>query len=499
MKVAIAYPPLLSKGLYPHLGQNRQFRYTHSSAVKIYPIVPSTAATLLKQKGIEVLYLDGINLELSRLEFDQQLDQFAPDVVVLETKVPVIKKHWEYIDKYKALHPVVVVILVGDHVTAFPEESFQNSRVDYVLTGGDYDVSVFQLVRHLNYKEPLPAGTYYRENGNDKVLHTGPFELMNDLDQLPFIDRELTGWQVYGEAYLYKPCTYIMSGRGCGRASGGGGVCTFCVWQQTLWKCTPRLRSPANVAAEIEHLVDIYKIVEVFDDNDGGAVWNIDWLREFHQEMRRRDLIGRVRFSCNARADSLTSEACDLMKKTGFRLLKVGLESGNEATLKHLGKRETVEDIKHGIKLAKDFGLRVLITTMVGYHWESEEEALQTYQVAKELMTYKAHAGDSLQSSVIVPYPGTPLFREALKEDWLLYGPEEYEKYDMSGPVLKSQVDTDKWCAQLWRVHYEPMFLLRSFLSIRSLDDISLLLGGIRSLSGHIRDYEDTPAEGAVS
>jgi len=497
MRVAIIYPPLGNPKLHPHLGQNRQFRYTHSRAVKIYPIVPATAATLLKQNGAEVLFLDGINQELSLPDFEQRLDQFTPDVVVLETKTPVVKRHWQYIGEYKVRHPEVIMVLVGDHVTVLPEESLRRSQVDYVLTGGDYDVSLLGLVRHLECGEPLPPGVYYRENGT--VAHTGLFELTDDLDQLPFIDRELTEWQTYGEAYLYKPCTYIMSGRGCGRASGGGGVCTFCVWQQTLWRCTPRLRSPQNVAAEVEQLVNVYKVAEIFDDNDGGAVWNVDWLREFHREMKCRGLIGRVRFSCNARADSLTPEACDLMKKTGFRLLKVGLESGSDETLKRLNKRETVADIKRGIKMAKDFGLRVLITTMVGYPWETEEEARQTYLVAKELMTYKAHAGDSLQSSVIVPYPGTPLYREALDKGWLLYGPEEYEKYDMSGPVLRTQVDTDRWCAQMWRVHYEPMFLLGSLFSIRSWDDVRLLLGGVRSLWGHLRDYEDpSNRDGAV-
>ncbi len=496
MKVAIVYPPLGQDQGHPHLGQNRQFRYTHSRAVKIYPIVPATAATLLKQNGIDVLYLDGINLELSDREYEQRLEQFGPDLVMLETKAPVIDLHWQYMDKYKAQHPDTILVLVGDHVTAFPDESLERCQVDYVLLGGDYDVSLLQLVRHIEDAAPLPGGAHYRQD--DGILNTGPFEMLDDLDQLPFIDRDLTMWQNYGEAYLYKPCTYIMSGRGCGRSDGGGGVCTFCIWQQNLWQRIPRLRSPENVVAEIDHLVNSYGVAEIFDDNDGGAVWSLDWLRGFHREMKRRGLIGRVHFSCNARADSLTPEACDLMKRTGFRLLKVGLESGNDETLRRLNKRESVEEIKRGIKTAKDAGLRILITTMVGYPWETEEQAHQTYQVAKELMTYKARAGDSLQSSVIVPYPGTPLYHEAMKNGWLLYGPEEYAKYDMSGPVLKTEVDTDHWCARMWRVHYEPLFLAGSFFSIRSFDDIRLLLGGVSSLWGHISDYQSRSTEAGL-
>ncbi len=103
-------------------------------------------------------------------------------------------------------------------------------------------------------------------------------------------------------------------------------------------------------------------------------------------------------------------------------------------------------------------------------------------------MLYKTKAGDSLQASVIVPYPGTPLHREAEREGWLLFD-DAYEKYDMSPPVLKTSIDTTLWCRKMWRIHYEPAFLLKTFLSIRSFSDISLLLRGVKSLLGHLRDY----------
>ena len=43
----------------------------------------------------------------------------APELVVLETKTPVVKRHWQWI----ADHPSFKCVLVGDHVTALPEES----------------------------------------------------------------------------------------------------------------------------------------------------------------------------------------------------------------------------------------------------------------------------------------------------------------------------------------------------------------------------------------
>jgi radical SAM superfamily enzyme YgiQ (UPF0313 family) len=486
MKVAIIYPPIVRKDKYPLLSQNRQFRYSSSSEVKIYPIVPATAATMLQKEGFEILYLDGINERLSMENFLRKLLSFGPDLVVIETKTPIIKKHWNFIFEIKKLIEVKC-ILVGDHVSALPEESLINSSVDFVIVGGDYDHTLLKLCQSLKEeRETDGGGIWYKKN--DKIKNTGLPEEIENLDYLPFIDRELTRWQIYGEAYLYKPCTYIMSGRGCGRVDGVG-VCKFCSWQHNLWNCRARLRSPANLADEIELLVDRYNIKEVFDDNESGAVWNRKWLEEFHQQMKDRGLIGQVILSTNSRADSLDNETCQLLKKTGFRLLKVGLESGNDETLKKINKNELIYQIKKGVKTAKDYGLIVMLTVMTGYPWETEEDVKRTYEVAKELMLYKTKFGDSLQSSVVVPYPGTPLYKIAVKNGWFSIDPMDHEKFDMSQPVLKTEIDPFKWCDKIWGIHKEPSFLLKSMVSMRSHRDLKLAYTGLKSVIAHSKDF----------
>jgi len=58
------------------------------------------------------------------------------DLILIETKTPVVKRRWRIIEELKEELPGVRVALAGDHVTALPLESFRNSPVDYVLTGG---------------------------------------------------------------------------------------------------------------------------------------------------------------------------------------------------------------------------------------------------------------------------------------------------------------------------------------------------------------------------
>ncbi|MFW6211085.1 MAG: B12-binding domain-containing radical SAM protein, partial [bacterium] len=406
---------------------------------------------------------------------------------------PIIKKHRHFINEFKQKHPGVKTVITGDHVSFFPEEIMAECGVDYAVCGGDYDVSITKLAGWIEGKNKIPEGVYYR--AEDGIKNSGPPLRHDNLDALPFIDRETTNWKIYGEAYLLRPAAYILTGRGCGRENGNeyscetGGICTFCIWQHAFWQKKARLRTPFNVAEEIEILVKKYGVYEIFDDNESGALWSTRWLEEFLIETEKRKLKGKFRMSSNARAEDLTEKKCGLMKKTGYRLLKVGMESGNNLTLEKIGKLESIEVIKENIKRAKRYGFKILMTMMAGYPWESEEDVNRTYETAKELMLYRTHFGDSLQASIVMPYPGTPLYKQAEKEGLLTAAGKNYEKMDMEHDILKSEIDTSYWCRKMWNIHKHPVFLLKSLLSIRSPEEIDLAFRGVKSLLGHTKDY----------
>ena len=118
------------------LTQNRQFQWM-SIGSYIYPVVPAYAATLLKQSGYDVIWYDGIAEQHTQDQFLLLLEKESPDLVVMETKTPVVKLHWDIITEIKRVCPKTKTVLMGDHVTALPEESLNFSKVDYVLTGGE--------------------------------------------------------------------------------------------------------------------------------------------------------------------------------------------------------------------------------------------------------------------------------------------------------------------------------------------------------------------------
>lgn len=479
MKVLIGYPPLSGKGS-PMLTQNRQFQWYHVPAY-IYPLVPASAATLLKQEGFEVIWADGITQNQSQEDYFRILTDTEPDLVAFETKTPVVRQHWKMIDRLKKMLPSTRFVLMGDHVTAMPEESLNNSRVDFVITGGHYDFLLLGIANHLEKGLDLPPGVYFRDG--DSIKNTGPFEHKYDLNSLPFVDRDLTNAHLYFEKWKRRdPFMYTMAGRDC-----AWGKCSFCAWTTTYPKFS--VRTPESVLDEIGSLITNYGVREIFDDTGnfpGGS-----WLRKFCEGMIDRGYNKEILFSCNMRFSDVNPRTVELMKRAGFRKIKSGLESATQSTLDRISKGIKVEDIVNGCRIASDAGLEVQLTIMVGYPWETREQAVKTLELSRSLM--KNGSAEMLQSTVVVPYPGTKLYQEAIENDWFRIDPTNYDLYDMTAPVLKmpdmEPEEVVRLCGDIYKTFLTPKFVLRNIWKIRSWEDASYLLRGAKAVAGHILDF----------
>ena len=459
-RVAIAYPPLKSEKGVALLTQNRQFQW-FSRPTYIFPVVPATAATMLKKAGHEVLFLDGIAAELTEAEFERRLAEFKPDYVVIETKTPVVKRHWRWI----AAHDYRV-IMVGDHVTALPEESASKPGVYAILCGGDWD---YMLVDFL-------AG--------DRHSGVYPLTLRPDLRDAPWIDRDLVHWELYAKKngnFRRTPGTYIMSGRDCWH-----GKCTFCSWTTLYPKY--RTRDPIDVVDEIEMLVEKYGIREVMDDSGSFPVG--EWLTTFCNEMIRRGLPKKVRIDCNMRFGRLGLDDYRLMRKAGFQFVLFGVESANQTTLDRFCKALKVEDVVQGCEWAHRAGLDVHVTFMFGHAWEGPKEVANTVALARRLLA-KGWAS-TLQCTLTIPYPGTPLFKELEASDGLVT--RDWDEYDMRRAITKTPqvTEAELKCAiqTVYRGFLQPAALWHRLTSTRTLFDFGFYYRGVRSLIGHLMDFK---------
>jgi len=480
MKIAIAYPPITSHKGVPLLSQNRQFQWFHRPTY-IYPVVPALAATMAQHAGHTVSWLDGIAEGWTDDEFFQQMQAADPDVIMIEAKTPVIKACWRWVDRLKDRFPMARMVLAGDHVTALPAESFDQSKVNYVLTGGDYDFLLVSLLGHLAWKLPLEPGIWYRKDG--QVRNTGGFVCGHDLAATPRIDRDLTHWQLYSIMngnFKRTPGTYIMSGRDCWH-----GKCTFCSWT-TLYP-NYRARTPVAVLDEIGDLIERYGVQEIMDDTGTFPVG--DWLRTFCHGMIDRGYNRRINFDCNMRFGKLTYDDYRLMKKAGFRFILFGLESANQATLDRLQKGIRVEDIAEGASAASRAGLDVHVTVMFGYPWETPEDIARTVALGRRLLI--EGLAYTLQVTLVIPYPGTPLFKELEAAGALTT--HDWDDFDMRMNVMRGNVseeDIKKAIRDVYRGFLHPRALWHRLAHTRHpVDDLRYYWRGLHSLTGHLKDF----------
>lgn len=481
MKILIGYVPLISEKGVPLLSQNRQFQW-FSKPTYVYPMVPASAATLLKHEGHDVHWLDGIAEGLSEAEFEKRYVAIGADLFLLETKTPVVKPTWRIVNNLKTLLPSCKIVLCGDHVTALPEESLAHSRADYILCGGDYDFSLRDLVHSLESGTPMPLGFWWRGEGG-RLETSGKFCLStNKLDDLPAIDRELTRWELYSREngnFRQTPGTYTMAGRDC-----WWGKCRFCSWT-TLYP-NWRTRSPEKMLDEIGAIIERYGVKEIFDDS--GCFPAGEWLRTFCEGMIARGYHKRVVMGCNMIPGVLTPELYGLMAKAGFRFVLFGLESASEQTLDRIKKCPSAKQIAASMQAAHRAGLRPHVTCMIGYPWETLDEAKATVAMTRSL--FDRGWIDTLQGTIVIPYPGTPLFAECQENGWLRT--EDWDRYDMREPIMKNGIPDEEIFALirgLYTSFLTPKFILRQILAIRKPSDVAFLWrAGIRVI-GHLLDF----------
>ncbi|MBI5413566.1 B12-binding domain-containing radical SAM protein [Candidatus Peregrinibacteria bacterium] len=498
--VAVGYPPIHSSKGAPLLSQNRQFQYFNTPTY-IYPMVPAYAASNLQAHGYRVFWMDGIAEKQQYEEWVAKLIENKVDYLMVETKSPVVKTHWRQINDLKKRLPNLKLIWVGDHVTYLPYDLFENSSIDYAITGGDYDFVIVNLLNHLRTGEALEGGVYWRANDKsitaksvgDKVLpsgekinNSGLASVKHDVNSLPFVDRDLTKWQLYAYEngnYKYTPATYMYSGRDC-----WWNRCTFCVWDHTLNpQGSYRSFSPERLFAEVKHVVDNYGIKEIFDD--AGTMFIGPKLKKFCQLLIDSGYNKKVRYGCNMRFNALNQEYYNLMGKAGFRFILYGMESGNQKTLDKLDKGTKEADTINGSRMATQAGLEPHATIMLGYPWESYEDAKRTIEVAK--YCFKKGYFNTMQATIVIPYPGTPLYRECKEKGLLLT--DDYEQFDMRQPVMKIPFPREKLLEleqELYSAFVSPRYILRKIAGIRSLGDFKYLFYMAKKLFGHLLDFD---------
>ena len=264
----------------------------------------------------------------------------------------------------KEARPDLTLVAGGTHPTLVPEQVAGEGCFDAVCVG-EGEAALLELVGRLEAGEGYAdlAGWWLRRDG--ELIKNPLRPLLQDLDSLPFADRELFGYDEILRAN--GGWVDMMSGRGCPYD------CSYC--------CNPglkeryrglgkyvRYRSVGNVLDEIAALRRRYPVRTINFQDDTFTLdhrWTLDFCAAYRSACR-------LPFWINTRVERLNEEIIEALAAAGCRGVRIGVESGNEHLRQEiLKKRMSNAEILAAGRLAEKHGLEVYTCNMLGVPGET--------------------------------------------------------------------------------------------------------------------------------
>ena len=340
------------------------------SKLRIPLLGPVYLGTILRDKGHEVeVYNEDIYApDYSRLD---------ADLVGISILTSNARRGYEIAGNF----PKDKVILGGVHASLVPEEALQFAR--QVVVGEAEEVIVDVVEGRLN-------------NG---IVQGRPVE---DLDALPYPDFSLI--RGYRSPAVITP---ISTSRGCPFD------CSFCSVTKMFGR-KYRFRSPENISKEI--VTRQTKRFFFCDDNFTAHPARSRQLLNVLLKNKIRD------WTCQVRCDIAKDESLlALMARAGCKVACIGFESINQKTLKAYDKKQTIEEIVWAIRSFHKKKIKIHGMFVLGSDEDTKKTVWDTLKFALR------HKIDTIQLTILTPFPGTKVHRDLEKQkrifsrDWQLY------------------------------------------------------------------------------
>lgn len=413
------------------------------------PLGLAYIASVLEQAGHKVKIIDSPTRRLNLRSWMAEVKSFDPDIIGISMQTPLAPKGYVAAKTIKQEMPDVILVAGGTHPTYMYDEAL-DAGFDFVVRG-EGELTMLELTGTLESKgrdyEALRSvkGIAFREGGKTVVTPDRPF--IEDLDKLPWPDRDLLDMDKY--TLFNKPIriAHVMASRGCPYG------CMYCITSY-YWGRRYRYRSAKNVVDEIEYLVNRYKAKEiVFTDDEFTANWK--FVRDFVAELRSRGL--DIKFSCGSRVDHVSRDLMKLLYDNGCNALYFGVESASQETLNRIGKKITIEQARRVFEWKRELGGFATGSFILGFPWETVDDMKRTAQLAVEL------GPDYAQFTALTPYPGTPLWDFAVKHNLIV--DTNWEHYTTVRPVIRGFHFTAEQLGRALVYAYRKFYLRMGFIS----------------------------------
>lgn len=374
--------------------------------MKMVPTGIAGLAAFVRDQGHEVRILDQYAECLDMPAVFTLIEGFRPDLIGFSATTPNYYAAIDFVRHVRARFPEIPTVMGGYHPSICPDETLGNASVDFVIRD-EGEATLAHLCAALTARTKDLSGvaglSYKTPEGG--VRHN-PRAAIVDVNALPMPAYDLLPMHRYSSPSYTKfatPVYQMIASRGCPFH------CTYCINAGMNVSAHYRKRDVRLVVDEMELLADRYGARQVqfwdpiFPLGEKHAF-------EFCEEVLRRNLHKRLVWNSTTRAELVTDPMLRIMAKAGCRGIGFGLESGVPGLLRSVQKKFDLEKARQACTLGRKNGLVVLASFILGFPGETPEMTQQTIDYAKSLDIHYA------QFSIMVPYPGTPLYAQLMAQ-----------------------------------------------------------------------------------
>lgn len=290
-----------------------------------------------------------------------------------------------------------ISVFGGPHATFFPD-LINEDGVDAICVG-EGDVAFTEFCKRVSEGKDFWSAPNFLVKHGGKVIENEVLPLVENLDTLPLPDRDI---MYRADRALYNGGGKIFtSSRGCPYH------CTYCFNSKynDLYKnkgSVVRYRSPENLIAEICAVIENYpvNVVSIVDDTfiAKPKEWFVRFVKLYKEKVKPP-------FSINVRANLVNEEIISLLKDGGLTSALIGIECGNQEIANSVLKRNlTNEQIINACSIIKKYNIKLMTLSLIGLPVQD------SYSVDLETLDLNIKIKPTFAlSSILYPYPGTPI------------------------------------------------------------------------------------------
>ena len=422
------------------------------------PLGLAYVAGTVRAGGHDVSFIDGVGEALdSRHEIGNECYLYGLSLDDIVKKIPAnvevigvacgFSFEWptcrDLIAGIRKRFPEALLIGGGEHVTAVPVQSMEESELDLGVLG-EGEETALEIVNAFaagNIDKTSIEGIVYKDTNGKAVSNTRRAR-KRDLDSIP-----VPAWDITPiENYLERGFGFgvdrgrsmpLMASRGCPYQ------CTFCS-NPSMWTTRWIPRNPDLLLDEIEAYQEKYKAVN-FDFYDLTAIVKKDWIVDFCHKIEERGLTFTWQLPSGTRSEAIDDEVAGLLFKSGCRNLSYSPESGSHSVLARIKKKITTDSVIESISSSFSQGMNVKCNIIFGFPGETLKEVFESYRFIMRMGIAGAY---DISVWAFSPYPGSELFEQIHEEKGIVLDDKYYDSLrsyaDASRTVSYSENFSDK-------------------------------------------------------